>query len=97
MRELLWTPEAIEDREAIYEHIETDNPAAALALDELFLEKTSRLLDHPELGKLGRVIATRELVLHQNYILVYTVITDAIWLLRVLHARRQWPSVAPGN
>ncbi len=33
--ELFWTPEAIQDREDIYEHIEADNPAAALALDAL--------------------------------------------------------------
>lgn len=29
MRVLLWTHEALEDREAIYGHIEADNPAAA--------------------------------------------------------------------
>ena len=36
MMELRWTPEAIQDREAIYDYIEADNPTAALALDELF-------------------------------------------------------------
>ncbi len=34
--ELRWAPEAIADREAIYEHVEADHRAAALALDELF-------------------------------------------------------------
>jgi plasmid stabilization system protein ParE len=34
MKELLWTPEAIHDREVIYDYIEADNPVAALALDE---------------------------------------------------------------
>lgn len=42
MMELLWTPEAIQDREDIYDYIEADNPAAALALDELLSEKASR-------------------------------------------------------
>lgn len=68
--ELLWTPEAIQDREAIYDFIEADNPIAALALDELFEEKAGRLIDHPCLGRLGRIAATRELVAHQNYILI---------------------------
>ena len=54
---LFWTPEALADRRAIYDHIETDNPAAALALDELFSEKVSRLVDHPDLGLSGRVKA----------------------------------------
>lgn len=33
MMELHWTPEAVRDREAIYDYIEADNPIAALALD----------------------------------------------------------------
>lgn len=49
MMELLWTPEAIQDREDIYDYIEAYNPAAALALDELFSEKASRLAEHPNL------------------------------------------------
>jgi addiction module RelE/StbE family toxin len=91
MKTLHWTPEAIQDREAIYDYIEADNPSAALALDELFAEKAGRLLDHPELGRPGRVAGTREVVAHHNYILVYDVDGDWVRLLRVLHAARQWP------
>jgi len=47
MMGLFWTPEAIQDREDIYDYVESDDPAAALALDELFQEKAARLLDHP--------------------------------------------------
>ena len=36
---LVRTPEAIADRESIYGYIEADNPAAALALDELCFQK----------------------------------------------------------
>ncbi len=54
MMELFWTPEAIQDRDDIYEYIEADNPAAALALDELLAEKAGSLIDHPGLGKPGR-------------------------------------------
>nr|WP_221208260.1 type II toxin-antitoxin system RelE/ParE family toxin [Pseudoduganella violacea] len=50
---MFWTPEAIQDREDIYEYIETNNPAAALALDELFSEKAGLLVDHAGLGKPG--------------------------------------------
>ena len=90
---LFWTPEALDDRRAIYGHIETDNPAAALALDELFSEKVSRLIDHPGLGRSGRVAGTRELVAHQNYILIYDTTADLVRILRVLHAAKQWPPV----
>ena len=91
MMELFWTPEAIQDRDDIYEYIEADNPAAALALDERFAEKAGRLVDHPGLGKPGRAAGTRELVAHQNYVLVYDTADDLVRVLRVLHAARQWP------
>lgn len=90
--QLWWTPEAIQDREDIYDHIEADKPSAALALDERFEERAKQLMVHPGLGKRGRVEGTRELVVHQNYILVYDVESVRVRILRVLHAARQWPS-----
>ena len=78
MMKLFWTPEAIQDRDEIYDYIEADNPAAALALDELFSEKASRLVDHPGLGRLGSITGTRELVAHQHYVLVYDVAGDLV-------------------
>jgi addiction module RelE/StbE family toxin len=66
MMESFWTPEAIKDRDDIYNYIEADNPAVALTLDELLSEKASRLVDHPNLGRPGRLTDTRELVAHQN-------------------------------
>lgn len=89
--ELFWTPEAMQDRDKIYNYIEADNPAAALALDELFLEKATRLVDHPSLGRPGREKGTRELVAHQNYILVFHVVGQTVRVVRVLHARQRWP------
>lgn len=88
---LAWTRAAAADRREIRDYIAQDNPAAALALDELFSEKASRLVDHPGLGRPGRVAGTRELVAHQNYILVYDVSGELVRVLRVLHAARQWP------
>ena len=90
--ELFWTPEAIQDRDQIYDYIEADNPAAALALDEIFSKKASRLVDYPGLGRLGRVTGTHELVVHRNYILVYDLTDNQIRVLRVLHASLQWPT-----
>jgi plasmid stabilization system protein ParE len=42
MKALVWTLEALQDREAIYDYIETDNPGAAIALDERFAKKAAR-------------------------------------------------------
>lgn len=88
---LVWARLASADRNEIRECIAQDNPAAALALDELFSEQANRLVDHPGLGRPGRVAGTRELVLHQNYILIYDTAPDLVRVLRVLHAARRWP------
>lgn len=87
---LVWTSPAREDRKAIREYIAADNPSAALDLDDLLSEKAARLADHPGLGRPGRVQGTRELVAHQNYILIYDTDGDAVRVLRVLHAVRRW-------
>jgi len=88
---LFWTPESIADREAIYDFIEADNPSAALAMDELLADKACWLISYPGLGRVGRVVGTRELVVHPNYILVYDQIEDRVRVLRVLHAAMTWP------
>lgn len=80
------------DREAIYDYIESDNPAAALGLDELLADQALLLVSYPGLGRPGRVAGTRELVVHPNYILVYDHVDDQLRVLRVLHAAMKWPS-----
>ena len=89
--ELLWTPEAVRDREDIYEYIEEDNPRAALSLDELIAEKTAALRDFPRLGRGGRVSNTFELVVHSSYMIVYEIVGAQVRVLSVVHTSRQWP------
>lgn len=91
--ELFWTPEAIQDRDDIYDYIEADNPVAALALDELFEEKAALLVGRPGLGRISRAPDTREFVVHRNYILIYDVAGDLVRMLNVVHAARQWPPI----
>ena len=81
----------MQDRAGICDYLEADSPEAALALDELFSDLAGRLLDHAGFGRPGRVADTRERVAHPNYILVYDMAGDAVSVLRVLHAARQWP------
>ena len=88
---LAWTPQAVADRRAIYDYIEADNPRAALALDQLIAERASRLVNHPRIGRPGRVEHTRELVAHRRYVLVYDIAGDVVRVLRVLHTAQQWP------
>lgn len=91
MSQPFWTPEAIRDRAAIFDHIAGDDPNAAITLDTRFAERAGSLVAHPGLGRPGRVAGTRELVVHRRYLLIYEVADGAVHILRVLHASRQWP------
>jgi len=88
---LEWTDAALGDREDIYHYIKVDNPRAALALDERFQARAQRLERFPRLGRPGKVTDTRELVVHENYILIYEITDETVRILRVLHAARLWP------
>ncbi|SHJ84408.1 type II toxin-antitoxin system RelE/ParE family toxin [Halomonas caseinilytica] len=90
MMELVWTPEAIQDRDDIYEYIEPENPLAALTLDELFSEEAAQLVGHPDSGRPGRAPGSRELVVHPSYMLVYDVVGMQVRVLSVVHTARQW-------
>ena len=59
---VIWTSEALQDRLDIWEYIATDNPLAAVHMDELFSAAASTLADFPNKGRLGTVAGTRELI-----------------------------------
>ncbi|MGN6422568.1 MAG: type II toxin-antitoxin system RelE/ParE family toxin [Asticcacaulis sp.] len=42
---LVWSPEALNDRLAIFDFIAADNPRAALGMDELFLRAANNLFE----------------------------------------------------
>ena len=89
---LKWSALAFEDRLAIFEYIEADNPPAAVRVDSTICEQIEQLLRSPELGRPGRVAGTRELVIgHTPYVAAYRVTKDAIKILRILHGAQQWP------
>jgi toxin ParE1/3/4 len=88
---LEWKATAIADLLAIVDYISDDNPDAAQALKDEIEAKTSRLLDNPQLYRVGRVDGTREMVVRPNYIVVYADNASAVTILRVLHSAQQWP------
>ncbi|HLR82580.1 MAG TPA: type II toxin-antitoxin system RelE/ParE family toxin [Paenalcaligenes sp.] len=91
MIELLWTPEAVKDREDIYNYIEQDDPLAALSLDDLILARTAALRDYPRMGRSGRVANTFELIIHSSYMVVYEIAETQVRILNVVHTAQQWP------
>lgn len=91
MLRLKWRPLAEEDLLGILEFIGEDDPDAALALVHTIREKAEGLKVRPRLYRAGRVSGTREMVVHHNYIVVYSADTEVVEILTVKHARQHWP------
>ncbi|UZK70700.1 type II toxin-antitoxin system RelE/ParE family toxin [Sphingomonas sp. S1-29] len=86
-----WTPEAEQDRAAIWDYLEARDPDAALRIDRLFSEAVAGLAEYPMLGREGEVPGTRELTPHRSYRLIYEVAGDTVWILVLIHTARHWP------
>ena len=90
---LRWTRLADADLESIEQYIGQDSPAAAVRVVLELIEQTETLLPrHPAIGRPGRVLGTRELVIgHLPYIIAYRIRDKDVEILRVLHTSRAWP------
>lgn len=92
MKPVIWLDEALADLKAIGEYIVRDNAAAAYRVMRRIKAAADTLVDNPEMGRLGRVNGTRELVLSDLlYILPYQITGEAIRILAVMHTSRKWP------
>jgi toxin ParE1/3/4 len=91
---ILWTPEAEQDRAAIWDYLQARDPHAALRMDRLFRDAVAALADFPLLGHEGEIAGTRELTPHRSYRIVYEVIEDTVWILVLIHSARLWPPLA---
>jgi toxin ParE1/3/4 len=93
---LVWSPSALDDRRAIYDYIDADDPRSAVLVDERIVAAVRRLVDYPESGRPGRVDGTRELVIARTpYIAPYRIVDDTVRILRVIHGARIWPDEIP--
>lgn len=91
MPNLEWKATAIADLLAIIDYISDDNLDAAQVLKDEIKDKASRLPEHPQMYRVGRVDGTREMVVRPNYIVIYAEDANAVTILRVLHAAQKWP------
>ncbi len=90
---LTWSALALADRDDIFDHIEADNPRAAIAVDQRIATRVEGLAAFPSSGRPGRVEGTRELVIAGTpYIAIYRVDGGVTHVLRILHGARLWPA-----
>ena len=91
MAPVRWSDEAEQDLGRILDFIGQKNPAAADRMQAMFAGAGENLQRHPQIYREGRVSGTREVVVHPNYILVYRIAVDAVWIVNVLHTARRYP------
>lgn len=97
---LKWLPTATKERFEQLDYIAQDNPLAAITQDEEIEQQTNLLVEQPEMGRIGRVKGTRELVISQTpFIVVYLIVAkrERIEILRFLHGAQKWPQKTKKN
>lgn len=91
MNRVYFSPSAIRDLNAIFSHIAKDNPAAAVSFVRKLKDKCSRMAQFPDMGK-SREDLARHLRCFPvgNYLIFYRPSEDAVDIVRVLHAARDY-------
>ena len=89
---LRWTDGAIEDLQSAHEYLAAENEKASAESADRIVSAVERLEQFPQMGRTGRVDATRELVVTGTpFIAAYRLKRDSIQILAILHAARKWP------
>lgn len=88
-----WSRRAIRNLVKLREYIEEDSdPTAALVADRI-MKAVDLLSIYPEMGRPGRIVGTRELVVPKTpFVIPYRIRRDRLDLIAVFHGRQKWPS-----
>jgi len=93
-----WLSLALADLDSIEEYIAQESLDAAVKVVLQVIEKVELLQNQPNLGRIGRVDETRELILTDiPYVVAYRVKNSSIEILRILHQSRLWPDEIAGQ
>ncbi|MEK7436692.1 MAG: type II toxin-antitoxin system RelE/ParE family toxin [Pseudomonadota bacterium] len=87
---LAWSPEAIEDIEAIASYIERDSLWYARAVVAKIVETAEAIPDHPELGRIVPEIGDRTIRERfvYSYRIIYRIEQERILVATVVHGSR---------
>lgn len=86
-----WHRLAQSDLVELITFIAEENPTAAVRVHSEIRRQIGMLAHHPEMGRLGRVPGTRELVVTSTPFIAAYRIAEAVTILRILHGARRWP------
>jgi toxin ParE1/3/4 len=90
---IVWSRRAVRNLVALRRFIEQDSPENAALVARRILESVELVSAHPEMGRPGRVLHTRELVIPDTpFIIPYRVRDEELQLIAIFHSRKNWPS-----
>lgn len=90
---VIWSRRAIRHLAALREYIAQNSDQNAALVVGRILNAVDLLQTQPQMGRPGRVLGTRELVVPQTpYIVPYRVRRERLELIAVFHGRRKWPT-----
>jgi len=88
----VWSRRAVRHLAALRQYIARDNPAAAREVAERILGAVELLRSQPHMGRTGRVLGTRELVIPGTpFLIPYRVRGERLEIIAVFHGRQKWP------
>ncbi len=91
--QIRWTNKALDNLGAAVEYIAADNPTAAKKVAQKIWDSVQLLKAQPGLGRPGRVVGTRELVISGlPYIVPYMEKDGMLVILRIMHSSIKWPN-----
>ena len=89
---VVWSRRAIRHLVSLRDFIAKDSEQNAALVARRILDAIELLQTQPDMGRPGRVIGTRELVVPNTpYIIPYRVRQGRLELVAVLHGHQQWP------
>ena len=87
-----WLDDAVDDLQSLRQYISQDNATAARKVVKKILHAIDILSEQPGMGRPGRVVNTKELIVPGTpYIVPYRVKHNAIEILRVFYCAMRWP------
>ena len=89
---VVWSRRAVQHLIALRDYIAGNSPQNAAAVAERILHSVELLSTQPQMGRPGRVVGTRELVVPDTpFIIPYRMRGGSLELIALFHGRQRWP------
>ena len=91
--QIIWLETALKNTDELAEYISQENSTAASQIVTTIELQVNLLATQPALGRSGRVLGTRELVIsNTHYLVPYGIKNNTVEILRVFHTSRRPPN-----